>query len=329
MTSYAYRNVDRSRSGRWAHRSAFTLIELLIVIAVIGVLIALLLPAVQSARESARRLQCANHLRQFGLALHNYESAYNLLPCGRTSNRLSPHAALLPFFEQSHVADLVDWRAHWTADANAAVRNVQIPVFVCPSEPEAPVPAGWGSTSYRANQGSQILFGLPPDDPSDVNYGMPAPDGSIIPLVQLRFRDILDGLSQTALFSEHGRGDFSNAVASPTDTFWPRTHPDTPDEAVRDCAAIDPYDLQYQRVSDVGAPWVHGYHSTTAYFHVAAPQSRSCMFPPGRIATSAQSYHTGGVMVARCDGSVDFVSDSIDLATWRAFGTRNGGETTP
>jgi hypothetical protein len=76
----------------------------------------------------------------------------------------------------------------------------------------------------------------------------------------------------------------------------------------------------------VGAPWLRGYHSTTIYFHVAPPNKRSCMFPPGRIATTAKSSHVGGVTLARCDGSTNFVTQSIDLVLWRAIGTRAGHE---
>jgi prepilin-type processing-associated H-X9-DG protein len=89
---------------------------------------------------------------------------------------------------------------------------------------------------------------------------------------------------------------------------------------------VDPNDLSKQGYSDVGAPWLYGYHSTTAYWHIAPPNGRSCMFPPSRIATSANSNHTGGVNVVFCDGSVRFVRETLDIATWRALGTRNGGE---
>ncbi len=85
-------------------------------------------------------------------------------------------------------------------------------------------------------------------------------------------------------------------------------------------------DLSRQGFSNVGSPWLRAYHSTTLYYHVLEPNSRSCMYPPGRIATTAGSRHTGGVQVGACDGSVHFVSSSIDLGIWRALGTRAGGE---
>ncbi|MCR9293662.1 MAG: DUF1559 domain-containing protein [bacterium] len=317
-----HRRVLMNRS----QRAAFTLVELLVVIAIIGILVSLLLPAVQTAREAARRMQCSNNLKQLSLALHNYESAYKRFPAGRNELRHSPHSALLPFIEQTNLGQLIDFRVRWDHPNNAQALATEIAIYRCPSDPVQSAPNTWGSTNYRSSQGSGLLWGLPPSDPSDVNYGMPAPNGVLIPNLYLRFGDITDGTSNTAAFSEHGLGDFSNAISSPTDTFWPHTHPDNPDQAILDCQSIDVLDLQYQRVSDVGAPWMNGYHSTTAYFHVAPPNSRSCMFPPGRIATAAQSYHPGGVNFSRCDGSVSFVSQSIDVATWRALGSRNGGE---
>ncbi len=271
-------------------------------------------------------MQCSNHLKQLTLALHNYESTYKMFPAGRTSLGLSTHAALLPFLEQVNAADLVDAGVAWNHPNNVLATQTAIPTFNCPSDPQRPNPVGWAGTTYRANQGSGVLWGNPPTDPSDPNHGMPAPDGVFFLNHRLKFGDILDGTSNTAAFSEHNQGDFSNAISSLTDTFWPQTNPLNADEAYRDCEAIDPADLQYQRVSDVGAPWLQGYHSTTIYFHVAPPNKRSCMFPPGRIATTAKSSHVGGVMLAKCDGSIAFISESIDLAIWRAIGSRDGGE---
>lgn len=305
---------------------AFTLVELLVVIAIIGILVGLLLPAVQAAREAARRMQCTNNLKQFGLALHNYESSMKRFPSGRNAMGMSTHAALLSFLEQGNVANLVDWRFAWNHTNNDRVRAVSIQTFQCPSDPQQSVPAGWAGTNYRANQGSGILYGLSPTVSSDPNFGMANPNGVFFLDSQIRFGDITDGTSQTAAFSEHGKGDFSNAISSANDTFWPQTNPTTADEAYQQCQAINANDLQYQRVSDVGAPWLQGYHSTTIYFHVAPPNRRSCMFPPGRISTTAKSFHTGGVNLCMADGSVSFQSQSVDLKIWRAIGSRNGGE---
>ena len=318
--------IHKNSVSKRDKRPGFTLVELLVVIAIIGILVGLLLPAVQSAREAARRMQCSNNLKQFALATHNYESAYKRLPTGRNSRSISTHASLLPFMEQTALSNLVDWNVAWNHANNTRARATEVPNFNCPSDPLPPIPAGWASTTYRTNQGSGLLHGLPPTNPSDGNFGLPEPNGPIIPEKYLRFADVTDGTANTAAFSEHGRGDFSNAISTPTDTFWPKTYPATADEAVTLCNAFNASDLSFQRVSDVGAPWLQGYHSTTTYFHVGPPQGRSCMFPPGRIATTAKSHHTGGVQVARCDGSTSFVSQTLDIVVWRALGSRNGGE---
>lgn len=307
--------------------SAFTLVELLVVIAIIGILVGLLLPAVQAAREAARRMQCGNNLKQLTLAVHNYESAHKRFPSNRAlGSGLSAHASILPFLEQSAVSNAVDTRFGWDHANNAVSRAATISTFVCPSDPVTTTPAGWAPTNYRTNQGSGLLYGLAPNLNSDPNFGYSNPNGPFLPTLSSKIADISDGLSNTAAWSEHGVGDFSNAVSTPTDTFWPQTNPATPDQAVLDCNAIDANNLTYQRNSNVGAPWIQGSHSTTIYFHVAAPQSRSCMFPPGRISTTAQSYHNGGVQMARCDGSVNFIPQTIDLNVWRALGSRNAGE---
>jgi prepilin-type processing-associated H-X9-DG protein len=204
-------------------------------------------------------------------------------------------------------------------------RAVEVKIFLCPSDPHYALPLGWAGTNYRVNQGSGILWGLP--SATGANSTMPIPNGPFYLNSSVRLTDITDGTSNTAAWSEHLKGDFSNAVGTDnTDTFKPGTYPSTPDQAVADCATVNPQNLGMQGVSNVGAPWLQGYHSTTIYFHVGPPNSRSCMYPPGRIATTANSAHTNGVNVSLCDGSVRFVSNAVQLATWRALGSRDGGE---
>jgi prepilin-type processing-associated H-X9-DG protein len=127
--------------------------------------------------------------------------------------------------------------------------------------------------------------------------------------------------------SERNLGDGSNGVATEeSDTFLPGTHPVDADEAIQDCNAVDINDLSTQRLSTVGMPWIRAYHSTTMYFQNNVPNGRSCMYPPGLIMTTASSRHTGGVNVVMCDGSARFVSNDVNLLTWRALASRNGEE---
>ncbi len=315
-------------SRRAPYRRGFTLIELLVVIAIIAVLVSLLLPAVQQAREAARRSQCKNNLKQFGLAMHNYVDALGRLPLCNESQKVSysTHTFLLPYMDQGTVYNLINFNVNYSDPTNVIPLAAVVPSFLCPSDVSAPIPAGWAGTNYRANQGTGVLYGLPSTTVGGSGYGEPPPSGVFVPGSALRIADITDGTSNTAAYSEHQLGDFNQAVSSFTDTFEPGTHPTDPDTAMAQCNAIDPTNLSFQGYSNIGAPWMYAYHSTTFYWHVTGPNTRSCMYPPGHVHTSASSNHTGGVHVNLCDGSVRFVANSINLATWRALGTRNGGE---
>lgn len=320
-------------------RAAFTLIELLVVIAIIGVLVALLLPAIQRAREAARRVKCQSNLRQIGLAIHNYHDAHNRLPPTRTNPILNPanttpvsqtisaQARLLPFMGHENVYNMINFNVSWDHEVNTTAAATSISEFLCPSDPAMSVPSKWGANSYRANEGTRIVYGYGPTDPNRVNAAMPRPDGPFFACDAMRLKDLTDGTTKTALFSEHIIGDFSNAVISEkADTFRPGTYPATPDEAVQQCEATNVADLTKQGYSNVGGPWIYSYHSTTLYYHVGPPGARSCMYPPFRIMTNANSAHDGLVHLLLADGSVESVTYGINVQVWRALGSRNGGE---
>jgi prepilin-type N-terminal cleavage/methylation domain-containing protein/prepilin-type processing-associated H-X9-DG protein len=308
----------------------FTLVELLVVIAIIGVLIALLLPAIQAAREAARRTQCINNLRQFGVAFHNYETAHRKFPPGDISTGssagLSVHARLLPYFEQANLRNLVNINAAYDHASNEAARMTTVAMFLCPSDTRSEIsPLLGGPNNYHVNQGTGILWSLWPA--AAPNQDMPPPNGVMFRNSKTAAKDVTDGLSNTAAFAERVVGDSNNGVSSPlSDTFKPGTSPANVDEALRDCLAVDVTDLSKQGYSDVGAPWLQAYHSSTMYFHGDVPNGRSCMYPPGRIMTTSTSYHAGGVNLLMCDASARFVSDNVRLDLWRAIGTRDGEE---
>lgn len=322
-------------------RRAFTLIELLVVIAIIAVLISLLLPAVQSAREAARRSQCLNNMKQIGLAIHNYHDVNNTLPLARTLQvgtyrPFSQFARILGFMEQKNVFDTINFNLGSYDIQNITASAISISSFLCPSDavnaiPQGLILAGYGSggVSYRGNEGTSVAMWYGAEDTANVNNNIVIPPNGVFFSSQaIGLGAITDGTSNTAAFSEHVMGDFNNSVTTDlSDTYRPGTYPANSDEAVAFCRAANINDLSQQGYSNIGAPWTYGYHSTTSYWHSSGPNTRSCMFPPSRISTTANSRHPGGVNVTMADGSVRFIKNSVNITAWRAIGTRNGGET--
>lgn len=317
-------------------RRAFTLVELLVVIAIIGILVGLLLPAVQAAREAARRMQCTNNMRQVMLAALNYESSFKKLPASRvsrTTNLLGPtssisvHARLLPYMEQTQIYNMVNFSVEWNDPLNDAARLTNVPTFRCPSDPSANVPVDAGGiNNYYVNSGTVPLWSRSISNPMPQ---VPVNDGVFFRDSFLKLAAITDGLSNTAGISERLTGDYSQTKSTPlTDTFQPGTQPFTADEAYNDCYAINMADLSKQGFSNVGTPWIRGYHSVSEYYHIAPPNGRNCMYPPGRIMTTANSQHGGLVNLAFCDGSTHTIAVGIELPVWRAIGTREGAEPT-
>lgn len=323
---------DRIKTTLQKQNTGFTLIELLVVIAIIAVLISLLLPAVQSAREAARRAQCTNNLKQLGLALHNYEGANGLLPPGRTSY---PHlwsgiAQILPYLEQTVISNAINFNhgpvtsggVSGEPNVTAVVRIIN--AFLCPSDPKTDrVSAKFGPTNYLGNAGT-----------GDYNGGSfridagPMPNGIFFDRASVRFSAITDGLSNTVAMSESLKGDGNNPTGVGLTGINVRTQmamigtsaTDTTEPA---CSAATNW------VGDRGQEWCRGSFVMSNYNHFYTPNSKSpdCSNPGrAKAITAARSSHPGGVNTLLCDGSVRFMKDSVALQTWRALSTRNGGE---
>ncbi len=330
QSNHFYRRLVRKRD-------AVTLVELLVVIAIIGILVALLLPAVQMAREAARKVACTNHVRQLAIATMSYESAKSSFPPTLYEGTdWSPHARLLPYLEEVAVGAQVSARIA-NAESSTEELNIGISIFVCPSDnvvfnaPNSP-----GVNSYRANGGNGIgEFDL--RDPMEENNGM------FVAGKMVRARNVSGGLSKVALFAEMRLGDDDPAkLTDPGDWFRILGADPTTDNVFVSCANLQTnsrFTNPMFQSSISGRNWIRGHYTTTRYNHVMPPNSRSCVRTSGRVdleeqhdqttgaggtATTASSHHAGGVNVAFGDASVRFTSEEIDIGLWRDIGSRDG-----
>ncbi|MEX2173853.1 MAG: DUF1559 domain-containing protein [Pirellulaceae bacterium] len=194
----------------------FTLVELLVVIAIIGVLVALLLPAVQAAREAARRSQCANNLKQLALGMHNFESAHGHLPYGdrlndANANKVGPGVQILPFIEQTALYDKYDWSINWYDPGNSAVVQTKLSVQVCPSTPNylRLFTGTEGSVTFTAAASDYIApSGVGGNEKTYIRntFGLQIGDDKAMLTKKVKtanfLRDTLDGLSNSIMFIE-------------------------------------------------------------------------------------------------------------------------------
>lgn len=301
------------------HRSAFTLVELLVVIAIIGVLVALLLPAVQMAREAGRRASCNNNLKQIGLAMQNHHAALNKFPPARNPWPLvhSSLSHLLPYCEQSNVQNLIDYKQPLSAAANVQASQQVISFFVCPSDGTSGRVPGMldAGTNYVANNGS-----------GTVAYGLIGSGDGVFTQSPLGFKHLTDGSSNTAAFSESILGS-GNSSTGPI--------PNNPRLEVLEIAGggdTTPAACEAGAGSwsgKRGGKWIDGHYGNTLYNHFYPPNPTQWDCGNGshnKGLSTARSYHPGGVNVLMCDGSVRYATNGIDLFAWRAASTRSGGE---
>ena len=321
------------RTMKPTKRRGFTLIELLVVIAIIAILIGLLLPAVQKVREAAARATCQNNLKQLGLATHNYEGVLGRLPAGGTQNlsqwAFSFQAQLLPYVEQDNLQRLVDFTIPLTLGSGGSqtlnpphLQAARSPVklFLCPSDSGPQLfqnnGADWTPNNYMVNMGTGVSA-----------QSLAAPnDGIVWYTSQLRITDITDGSSNTLLMAEAIRGNNVHTMGSqPADirrqhaSFGGSGNPPLMSDAF--CAGATRWS------GTRGSTWLWGREFNVCFTttHLPNQQITDCG-NNGSGFFKAASFHTGGVNVAFCDGSVRFVRDSINLATWRAYSSRSGGE---
>jgi prepilin-type N-terminal cleavage/methylation domain-containing protein len=324
------RMKQRSSRRRWL---GFTLVELLVVIAIIGILVALLLPAIQAAREAGRRATCQNTLRQWGVAMQNFHGAKNKLPEG---NRINPRRVWVvytwPYIEDHAHYQQFNQKVHFYEPPNTiqfstdGIYAKPVPLYYCPSDRPG---ALWQGDRYFRARGNYVINwaqiamancrrggppACPPYNPPDPSwsdkYGL-APFGFedlVTPYLprQTSFKDFIDGTSHTMLMSEV-------IMATPDDQFDIRgdmLNDDTP------CTMF-----QTINTPNIG--------TDVSVFQPSTPNSEN---PPYTnvgaeyMYKSARSRHPGGVNVIMADCSMTFVSDEIALSVWRAMGTMNGAE---
>ncbi len=304
-------------------KTGFTLVELLVVIAIIGILVALLLPAIQAAREASRRSQCTNNLKQWTLGVQNHlDAGKGFFPIGanpdvravenkRTYKRISWPVPLWPYVEQTLLHDQYDYNKHFYETPNIDTHRQHVPIYSCPSDivggEQDHADTYWRVLgSYVTNMGNTHLHQNAADQA--IFTGAPFGVGHVYTVAQIH-----DGTSNTACFSEiiiatagkvdDNRGDFLNNEGSPGFMSILTPNSSSPDQC-RKCRSTS-----------------------------SNPSHKDYLVIPCAVVGSnneyqiaARSRHPGGVNVSMCDGSVRFVANSIDQATWEAALSGDGGE---
>ncbi len=316
--------------GRVSTRG-FTLVELLVVIAIIGIMVLLLLPAIQAAREASRRSSCSQSVRQLGMAALQFETARGHFPTASEDGlNLSQHARLLPYLEQQALWERLQLQADQQQDTT---QLETLAIFLCPSDPAEATFDQIARNNFRANSGTnlgrwdQILM-------QEDN------DGVFVAGFEVRTEQITSGLSKTALFSEMAMGDDQPDQVSQFGDWFFASGGRNADQFFLNCSRIQPSAAigQGAQFSLSGRSWALATLNNSRYNHLMPPNTHSCMTGSRRstdgpaadravlnqgAAGTATSWHNGGVNVVYADGHVEFVSEEISVMVWRGIGSRS------
>ncbi|WP_237226405.1 DUF1559 domain-containing protein [Rubinisphaera sp. JC750] len=295
-------------------RSAFTLIELLVVIAIIAILVALLLPAVQQAREAARRSSCKNNLKQLGIAMHNYHDVMSTLPMGAIK---APNIAdagtsgylwvryILPYIEQAAIYDAWDENIPYHNGGNLPLIRTVIPGYLCPSDTATKTWNNAPNYNYAVNYGNTTLERTSPHNgvdfkPSPFHYSTSTTGKAY------KLRDLTDGTTNTMLMAEIRQGPVNSDLRG---LIWYTHH--------------SGFTAHYPP-NATNPDYLSGSFCQAASANMGMPCAASSATNPRSF--SARSRHKGGVQILLGDASVRFVSENIDLGTWRNLSTMQDGE---
>jgi prepilin-type N-terminal cleavage/methylation domain-containing protein len=323
------------------HRPAFSLIEFLVVVAIIGTMLGLLLPAVQRARESGNYITCRNHLKQIGLAIHQYEVGRGYFPgLGTLPHQESVLAQVLPYLEMDNLRQRIaadqplfspDIDYGWLDASQAEAARTVVPLFLCPSDGQPPVFANFGAaalagTNYVVNTGTGTgtLYDLRFRTDGVFWYGS-----------RLKHGDMTDGLSSTMFVSEALLGSGRNDYEVPTDprrqwmtvSCMTALNADKPGTMIplTDEFCMSPAGMTW--IGDRGASWIGGPGQRSAFNTYLMPNDRMADCGSNGLGRyKASSGHPGGVNIILGDGSVHFIKDHVELTTWRALSTRGDAE---